>query len=247
MERTSPPWRAIGGHESDPFVGLGQSIRVRRKVMLELQEKLEGLEVETVEETATTKGGMRRRVRSKEEIERERETIRKIQAGDTDAYAEIVRAYEKKVFWIAFNYVNHHEEAMDITQESFLRVFKAINRFDLRYNFYTWLYRIVVNLAIDRLRKRGKRNDVSIEEFPTDPAVEADAETVFRNREVGQKIRDVLDSMPEKYRTVILLRDVNGMSCADIGKIIECTNATTRWRLHKAREMFKEKWERIVV
>lgn len=224
--------------------------------MLELKENVEemtDLEVEVGAEMGgapapTAKSGNpRRRVRSKEEIEREREVIRKIQAGDTDAYAEIVKAYEKRVFWIAFNYVNHHEEAMDITQESFLRVFKAIHRFDLRYNFYTWLYRIVVNLAIDRLRKRGKRNDVSIEEFPTDPAVEGDAESLFRNREMGEKIREVLDSMPEKYRTVILLRDVNELSCAEIGKIIGCTNATTRWRLHKAREMFKEKWERIVV
>lgn len=229
---------------------------IANKTMEEGQEVLDELDVESQLEgeeqdagTPATAGGRKRRVskRSPEEIEAERVLIRRVQAGDDEAFAELVRAYEKKCFWVAFNLVNHAEDAKDVVQEAFLRVYNAIDRFDLKYNFYTWLYRIVVNLAIDRLRKKGKQNAVSIEEFPTDPANDDTPERALRNSETGAKIQEVLDSLPKKYATVILLRDVHEMSCEEIAKIIGCTNATTRWRLHRAREMFKEKWERVEV
>lgn len=183
--------------------------------------------------------------RSPEELAAERELVARMQTGDTAAFEVLVKHYEKKVFWIAYNLVNHVEDAKDITQDSFLRVFKAIDRFDLRFNFYTWLYRIVVNLSIDRLRKRGKSNVVSIEEFPTDPEVFDSPDRDIANSELRRKIQTVLQSMPEKYRMVILLRDVHDLSCEDISKIIHCTNATTRWRLHKAREIFRARWEKV--
>lgn len=183
--------------------------------------------------------------RSPEELQKESLLIQAAQKGDRAAFEELVVAYEKKVFWIAFNLVNHVEDARDIAQDAFLRVFKALDRFDPKFNFYTWLYRIVVNLAIDRLRKRGKQGVVSIDEFTSDPAIEDQTDRPMMNSELGKKINLILDSMPEKYRTIILLRDVSELSCEEIAKIIKCTNATTRWRLHRAREIFKEKWERL--
>ena len=191
--------------------------------------------------------GASRKIRSKEEIEAERALIIAVQDGDKTAFETLVRSYEKKVFWIAYNLLNNVEDAKDVAQDAFLRVFKAVHRFDLKFNFYTWLYRIVVNLAIDRLRKRGKQGTVSIEEFPTDPETESGPEEELRNSERGRKILEVLDSMPQKYRLLIVLRDVQQMGCEEISKIIGCTNATTRWRLHKAREIFKAKWSRITV
>jgi RNA polymerase sigma-70 factor, ECF subfamily len=185
--------------------------------------------------------------RSPEEIEAERNLIRAIQGGDMEAFETLVKAYEQKVFWVAYGLVGNAEDARDISQECFLRVYKAIDRFDLRYNFYTWLYRIVVNLSIDRLRKNGKRNAVSIEEFPTDPSHSATPEIALQNTEMGRKILEILDELPEKYRTMIVLRDIEEMGCEEIAKIIGCTNATTRWRLHRAREMFKERWARVEV
>ncbi len=178
--------------------------------------------------------------------EEERELIRRCQTGDVDAFQDLVGRYEKKVYWIAFNLVGDVEDARDLAQEAFLRVFKAIERFKLQYNFYTWLYRIVVNLSIDHLRKKGKQQKLSLDECPVDPPVgeHASPERHLNNVELRGGIQDVLDSLPAKYKTVIVLRDIHEMSCADIAKIIHCTGATTRWRLHKAREMFKERWER---
>lgn len=183
--------------------------------------------------------------RAPEELAAESRLIQAAQKGDRGAFEQLVNAYEKKVFWIAFNLVNHVEDARDITQDAFLRVFKALDRFDAKFNFYTWLYRIVVNLAIDRLRKRGKQNVVSIDEFTSDPAIGDNTDQPMMQSELGRKIQTILDSMPEKYSTVIKLRDVAELSCEDIAKIIRCTNATTRWRLHRAREIFKEKWDRM--
>ena len=210
--------------------------------MMELQDKKE--------KRAQGQGSRKkpRRVRTAAEIAREKDYIVAAQGGDMEAFEALVKEYEKRVFWVAFNLVNNVEDARDIAQDAFLRVFKAIGRFDLKYNFYTWLYRIVVNLAIDFLRRKGKQAKVSLDDFPTDPAESAKGpEDVMRNVEMGEKITAVLDSMPEKYKTVILLRDVHEMSCEAIAEVIGCTNATTRWRLHKAREIFREKWDRVVV
>ncbi|MEE9391920.1 MAG: sigma-70 family RNA polymerase sigma factor [Planctomycetota bacterium] len=213
----------------------------------QLKQKTDVGHIDAVANTPATKSKTKRSQRTPAELAAERKLIRAVQAGDKLAFEKLVRSYEQKVFWIAHNLVNHTEDARDIAQESFLRVYKAIDRFDLKYNFYTWLYRIVVNLAIDRLRKKGKQNAVSIEEFPTDPATNQTPEDHMRHSETGEKIFEVLDAMPDKYKTVILLRDLHEMSCEEISEIIECTNATTRWRLHRAREMFKERWARIVV
>lgn len=172
----------------------------------------------------------------------ERELIRRCQDGVPGAFDDLVRRYERKVYWIAFNLVGDQEDARDLQQEAFLRVFKAIGRFKLQYNFYTWLYRIVVNLSIDQLRRRSKQEKVSLDDGPAEVAGMGGPEIDLRNSELGTRIQTVLNLLPAKYKTVIVLRDIHEMSCEEISKIIHCTNATTRWRLHKAREMFKERW-----
>lgn len=208
---------------------------------MELKNKTQGSRIAVAEKQP-------RRVRSPEEIRLEKELIVNAQGGDMAAFESLVKQYEKRVFWVAFNLVNNVEDAKDIAQDAFLRVFKAIDRFDLKYNFYTWLYRIVVNLSIDWLRKKGKQSKVSLEEFPADPVETSKGpEEMMRSLELGEKITSVLESMPDKYKTVILLRDVHELSCEEIAEVIDCTNATTRWRLHKAREIFREKWERVDV
>lgn len=176
----------------------------------------------------------------------EKALIEACQGGDLGALETLVKAYEKKVYWIAYNLVGDQEDAHDLAQEAFLRVYKAIGRFKTQYNFYTWLYRIVVNLAIDHLRKKSKQQRTSLEDCTDEPAVENGPEEALRSSELREQIRLVLDSLPAKYKTVIVLRDIHEMSCEEISKIIHCTNATTRWRLHKAREMFKERWERRI-
>ncbi|HYC76766.1 MAG TPA: sigma-70 family RNA polymerase sigma factor [Planctomycetota bacterium] len=175
----------------------------------------------------------------------DKELVVSCRQGDAQAFETLVRRYEKRVYWIAYNLVGSAEDARDLAQEAFLRVYRSLDRFDMRFNFYTWLYRIVVNLAIDHLRKRGKSDVVSLDEFPVDPAREDPPDREIRNDELKEKIRRTLDALPPKYKAVIVLRDVQELSCEEIAKIIDCTNATTRWRLHKARELFRERWEKM--
>lgn len=175
----------------------------------------------------------------------DKELVLACRRGDTTAFETLVKRYEKKVYWIAYNLVGSAEDARDLAQEAFLRVYRSLDKFDLRFNFYTWLYRIAVNLSIDHLRKKGKSGVVSLEEFPVDPAHEAAPDRGLRNEELKRKIQRTLDALPAKYKAVIVLRDVEELSCEEIAKIIDCTNATTRWRLHKARELFRERWEKF--
>jgi len=176
----------------------------------------------------------------------DKELVRACQKGDMRAFETLVNRYQKKVYWIAYNFVGDAEDATDLAQEAFIRVYKSIDRFDQKYNFYTWLYRIVVNLSIDLLRKRKKHEAVSLDDFPVDPEVEMNPGRPADNAELKDQIEKVLNALPAKYKAVIVLRDVQELACEEIAKIIGCTNATTRWRLHKAREMFKERWERTV-
>ena len=175
----------------------------------------------------------------------DKELVLLCRRGDSTAFETLVKRYEKKVYWIAYNLVGSAEDARDLAQEAFLRVFRSLDKFDLRYSFYTWLYRIAVNLSIDHLRKKGKSGVVSLEEFPVDPATDVPPDRGLRNDELKKRIQRTLDALPAKYKTVIVLRDVEEMSCEEIAKIINCTNATTRWRLHKARELFRARWEQL--
>ncbi|MCB9833708.1 MAG: sigma-70 family RNA polymerase sigma factor [Planctomycetes bacterium] len=210
--------------------------------MLNLKD-MDRTETRQAPATGSPTGRKPRRQRSPEEIAREKEQIQAFQAGDMAAFEELVKAYEKRIYWVAYNLVGNPEDARDVAQDAFLRVAQAIDRFDLNYSFYTWLYRIVVNLAIDRLRKKGKQNAVSLEDFVSDPTeVELQPERELETVELGDRIQRILEELPEKYRTVILLRDVHELPCEEIAQIIGCTNATTRWRLHKARELFRARW-----
>lgn len=172
------------------------------------------------------------------------ELIERCRSGDQSAYQALVQRYQKKAFWIAYEMINDKEEALDLVQEAFVRVFRSIDRFDTSKSFYTWLYRIVTNLCIDALRKGSKGRPVSLDGVgDTIPKGRSPRESLEK-RELGEQIRSILDVLPKKYKTMITLRDIEGHSCLDIADVLGCSHANVRWRLHKARKMFKELWER---
>jgi RNA polymerase sigma-70 factor, ECF subfamily len=175
------------------------------------------------------------------------ELIRASQRGETDAFAELVKLYHARAYWVSYGLLGDEEDARDVVQDAFIRVLGALERFDFSQSFYTWLYRIVVNLSIDRLRRRGKARSVALDDV-AEPAAEVEKENVPSDRmesgETKKEVHAVLETLPEKYRTVMVLREINGLSCKEIAKIVHCTHATVRWRLHVARKYFKDAWER---
>ncbi|RME84414.1 MAG: sigma-70 family RNA polymerase sigma factor [Planctomycetota bacterium] len=171
--------------------------------------------------------------------------IEKAQQGDEEAFAQIVEHYKEKVFLIAYHMLHNREEARDISQEAFLRVFRSLNRFDAKQNFYTWIYQIVVNLCIDHYRKYSKKKSYSLDSL-LEVEEESHQENPFfglEKDETAKKVHHILGKMPPKYRIVLVLKDLEGLSSKEIGKIISASHATTRWRLHQARKIFRELWE----
>ena len=174
--------------------------------------------------------------------------VQRTLAGDQGAFESLVRRYEERAWWAAYHLLGDAEEARDIAQEAFLRAYKALARFDFGMSFYTWLYRIVVNLSIDAMRKRSRLRPVSLDDIPgglSKPDADDAPGQRMESDETASRVREVLTKLPEKYRTVMTLRELDGLSCKEIASIVKSTHATVRWRLHIARRMFKEHWDRI--
>lgn len=165
--------------------------------------------------------------------------------GDEDAFRQLVERYQKKVYWIAYDVVLDREEARDIAQETFVRVHAALPSFDESRDFLNWLYRIARNLAIDAFRRR-KRRAIPVEDLTTVESaegLEVDGGTGIAG-ELSERVAAVLGQMPVEYRLALTLREFHGLSPREIATLTDCTYPTARWRLHRARTLFKKIWER---
>ncbi|MCP4787619.1 MAG: sigma-70 family RNA polymerase sigma factor [Fuerstiella sp.] len=165
--------------------------------------------------------------------------------GDTDAFGQLAQRYERRVIKVIRRFMPDQEMALDLAQDAFLKAFDRLEQFDPSRRFGPWLFRIAVNTTYDHLRKikrKGKwalfseagENRVPDPQAP-DPRGEID---------LSQEVRTVLEDIPETYRTVLVLRDLEGFSTSEVAAVTERSEATIRWRLAEARRMFKEAWDR---
>lgn len=177
--------------------------------------------------------------------------IRRAQTGEEAAFAELVARHEARAWRVARNLVPTDDDAQDLAQEAFLRVFKNLAGFDFEHGFTTWLYRIVTNLAIDHLRKRrpavstaaNSDDDDGGERELVDARAARPSDDLER-AELGQEVRDVLATLAPHFQSVLMLREIEGLPCNEIAKIVGATHVTVRWRLHRGRKLFQEEWER---
>jgi RNA polymerase sigma-70 factor (ECF subfamily) len=176
--------------------------------------------------------------------------IRAAQRGEEPAFAELVQRHEERAVRVALALIANREDARDLAQEAFLRVFRNLERFDFQHEFTTWLYRIVTNLAIDLLRKRRPAMSTTAEEEeeadldladPEGPAPSAAMETM----ETGERVRACIERLAPHFRSVMILRELEGLPCTEIARIVGTTHVTVRWRLHRGRKLFLEEWERM--
>lgn len=178
------------------------------------------------------------------------ELIRGAQAGEEECFAALVQRYEKRAWRVARNMVPSDEDAQDLVQEAFLRVFRSLERFDFQHEFATWLYRIVTNLAIDHLRKR--RPAVSTTGLPEEDEGELDLPDPREERpsdrieasETAEEVQECLKSLAPHFQSVLVLRELEGLPCTEIADIVGATHVTVRWRLHRGRKLFLEEWDR---
>lgn len=178
------------------------------------------------------------------------ELIRSAQKGEERAFEELVRRHEERAVRVALSLVANREDARDLAQEAFLRVFRNLERFDFEHEFTTWLYRIVTNLAIDLLRKRRPAISTSAEEEEeadldlADPEGEAPS-APMEHMETAERVRACIDRLAPHFRSVMILRELEGLPCTEIARIVGTTHVTVRWRLHRGRKLFLEEWERM--
>ncbi len=175
--------------------------------------------------------------------------VRRAQLGEEQAFGELVRRHEQRAWRVARNLVPSDEDAQDLAQEGFVRVFKNLANFDFHYPFTTWLYRIVTNLSIDHLRRRRPTaSTTALDEESgdwdlADPNVGSPSDGLEQG-EVAVEVRDVLASLAPHFQSVLVLRELEGLPCTEIAKIVGATHVTVRWRLHRGRKLFQEEWER---
>jgi RNA polymerase sigma-70 factor (ECF subfamily) len=177
----------------------------------------------------------------------EADLVRRLRAGDERAFEEMVRTDGPRLLAVARRILRHDEDARDALQQSLLAAFRALPEFHGDSRLSTWLHRIVVNTALMKLRSRGRRPETSIEELlpqfledghQSEPvnAWQLSAETQLLRQELGTHVRAAIDALPELYRTVLVLRDLEGFDTEETARLVGVPAATVKTRLHRARQ-----------
>ena len=176
----------------------------------------------------------------------ERVLIERCRAGDVAAFEPLVEKYRQRVWRLAFQVLRDREEAWDCAQDAFVRAFQSLASFRGQSAFYTWLFRIAMNVATDRLRARGAQGrafgtqPVPAEEWERtapDPGARPDQAAVGAEQRL--RIRRALDTLPPNARTIIMLSDVEGLSYREIASVLNCPIGTVMSRLHNARKRLR--------
>lgn len=181
----------------------------------------------------------------------ERHLITRAQQGDREAFQEIVETYQRRVFGICIGMLKDPDDSMDVSQEVFIKVYRYLENFNHQSSFYTWLYRITVNMCIDFIRKRRRSREVNYDDgILRDGEVSGDDEIlpsrlginpdrVYGRKELRAKMLEALESLSEKHRTILVLREVEGLSYEEIADVLQISKGTVMSRLYHARRYFQ--------
>jgi len=181
------------------------------------------------------------------------EVIRRVRSGETDAFGVLVDRYGARLARLVRGFVRNEEDARDVVQDAFVKAYARLDRFDGRSAFYTWLYRIAANTAMDHNKKVRRRPPaLLLEESPEEDAKNAVSPAApgpspargAMTAELRRSIDDALDDLPDVYREVIVLREMEGLSYEDISRVLRVSRGTVESRLFRARERLRERLRR---
>ena len=173
-----------------------------------------------------------------------------LRAGDSEAFRTLLDRYGPRLLRLARRFLNSEEDARDALQDAMVAVFKSIGSFESNSMLSTWLHRIVVNAALMRLRTKRRREEIDIEEYlpqfkedghqiePSQPWTES-AESMLERKELGGIVRAAIDRLPETYRIVLQLRDIEEMTTEETAAILGITPNAVKIRLHRARQALR--------
>lgn len=179
----------------------------------------------------------------------EQELIEKSQKGDVASFERLIHQYQVYVYNIAYRTLGHEEDAKDAAQDALIKVFKNISQFTGDAQFSTWLYRIVVNTCKDYLRKQASLKETTMTGLDADgesvlweiPASDTlHPEKQLERKEIQLKIHSALEKLPEANKTVVILRDIQGLSYEEISHIEDCSVGTVKSRINRGRKYLRE-------
>jgi RNA polymerase sigma-70 factor (ECF subfamily) len=171
--------------------------------------------------------------------------------GRSEAFGDIVKRYQDRIFNTIYRLLGDYQEAKDLTQQAFLKAYMSLDKFRGNSSFYTWLYRIGVNTALDERKKRSRNPQVLSESFAmsadedarrldgSDGSGDPGERVLSREREAA--VASAIAALDEIHRTVLVLRDIEGMDYEEIAEVVPCPRGTVKSRLHRARLMLREK------
>ncbi|MCA8910549.1 MAG: sigma-70 family RNA polymerase sigma factor [Planctomycetes bacterium] len=180
--------------------------------------------------------------------------IAKARNGDGDAYGRLVEANQDRIYASVLRQVRDEHKALDITQEAFIQAYRAIDTYEDRARFSTWMYRIAMNLITshyrhERAQKRGgskKETSLQIEGMPEPGADQRTPDDQVAAEDIGVQVRGAIDELEEEYRDVVVMRDLQGLSYEEIAETLDIAPGTVRSRLHRGREKLKEKLKHLI-
>ena len=182
------------------------------------------------------------------QLEDDEMLVARTQKGDAAAFDVLVGRYKERLYATVYHMTSNHEDANDLVQDTFIKAFKSIESFRGRSSFYTWVYRIAVNRTINFLKRRKNRNQYSLDDLEssiqTDPDLVEMMSHVTPRREAGltelqERLNEALQKLSESHRAVVTMHDIQGMTHADIAKVLKCSEGTVRSRLFYARQQLQ--------
>jgi RNA polymerase sigma factor (sigma-70 family) len=178
----------------------------------------------------------------------ERALVSRAQAGEVEAYDELVRRHQERVYATIYHMTSHHEDAADLTQETFVKAFRALKSFKGDSSFFTWLYRIAVNKTINHLKQRKHRGQVSLNDLDVNAENDPDLVALVSERtprreaslrELQERLNMAMQRLSEEHRMVVTLHDIQGLKHEEIAGIMKCNIGTVRSRLFYARQQLQ--------
>ena len=176
------------------------------------------------------------------------ETISAVKNGSQPAFRRLVEEYQSYAFALAFRIVCNEEDARDVVQESFIKIWKGIGQYDEKVKFTTWMYKIITHSAIDKYRKQSRRINLSLDNITSTQfaSLDDDPETMLNNKELARLIRLISDGLPEKQRLVFILRDLDGMGTQEVCEILKINETSVKSNLYHARRSVRETLKKLV-
>jgi RNA polymerase sigma-70 factor (ECF subfamily) len=174
--------------------------------------------------------------------------VRRTQNGENAAFDVLVERYKERLYATVYHMTSNHEDANDLVQDTFIKAYKSLRGFRGQSSFYTWVYRIAVNRTINFIKRRKNRSQYSLDDLDssiqTDPDLVELMSHVTPRREVAltelqEKLNEALQQLSEPHRAVVVMHDIQGMTHADIARVMKCSEGTVRSRLFYARQQLQ--------